>query len=412
MKLEKYSIGIGDRFARQGKAQLMALKTARDMGIEVVPVWNKSHREHSIIKTKPIGTFKEATEAVKALSWPHSFYVDADHINMKNVSGFIDSSNFFTIDIADYIGEPAHKEEINRFIKNHEKYLGDLFIPGIESPFNITREKLEGFANKYLKAIEAASEIYQYIKKSSNEFITEVSMDEVVIPQTPEELLFILSELSNQEIPLQTIAPKFSGRFNKGVDYIGDIKDFAKEFKEDILVIAFAISEFGLPENLKLSVHSGSDKFSIYKPINRIIKELDAGLHIKTAGTTWLEEVIGLAEAGGEGLQLVKYIYSKAYLEIDSLCKPYAAVIDIDNNALPLPEKIEGWTEKDFVRALKHDPLCPDYNINMRQFIHVSYKIAANFGKRYYNALEKYEEIIAKNVTDNILNRHIVPVFG
>ncbi len=412
MKLEKYSIGIGDRFARQGKAQLMALKEARDRGIEVVPVWNKSHREHTIIKTEPIDTCKEAEEAVKALSWPHSFYVDADHINMKNVSGFVDSSNFFTIDIADYIGEPASKEEIDGFIKNHEKYIGELHIPGIENPFNITKSKLEEFANKYLNAIKAASEIYQYIKRSGKDFITEVSMDEVDIPQTPEELLFILSGLAGQGIPLQTIAPKFSGRFNKGVDYIGDVKAFSKEFKEDILVIAFAIKEFGLPANLKLSVHSGSDKFSIYEPINKIIKELDAGLHIKTAGTTWLEEVIGLAEAGGEGLRLVKNIYSKAYFKIDALCKPYATVIDIDKNALPSPDKIEGWTEMDFVRALKHDQDCPDYNINMRQFIHVSYKIAADFGEKYYNALEKYKEIIAKHVTENIFKRHIIPVFG
>ncbi len=85
-------------------------------------------------------------------------------------------------------------------------------------------------------------------------------------------------------------------------------------------MIAFAVKQFGLPANLKLSVHSGSDKFSIYAPIRRAIGRFGAGLHLKTAGTTWLEEVIGLAEAGGDGLELAKEIYAKALDKKDALC--------------------------------------------------------------------------------------------
>ncbi len=124
-------------------------------------------------------------------------------------------------------------------------------------------------------------------------------MDETDSPQTPPELLVILAALADEKIPMQTIAPKFTGRFNKGVDYVGDLAQFEKEFQQDLAVIAFAIDKYGLPANLKLSVHSGSDKFSIYAPIRRGLAKFDAGLHIKTAGTSWLEEVIGLAEAGG-----------------------------------------------------------------------------------------------------------------
>ena len=118
--------------------------------------------------------------------------------------------------------------------------------------------------------------------------------------------------IAGEGIPVQTIAPKFTGRFNKGVDYVGDLTQFEKEFDEDLSVIAFAIREFRLADTLKLSVHSGSDKFSIYSIINRLIKKHDSGLHVKTAGTTWLEEVIGLAESGGEGLALVKEVYAQA----------------------------------------------------------------------------------------------------
>ena len=96
-------------------------------------------------------------------------------------------------------------------------------------------------------------------------------------------------------------------------------------------MIAHAIAQYGLPENLKLSVHSGSDKFSIYPIIGNALRRTGAGVHVKTAGTTWLEELIGLAEAGGDGLALSKEIYSKALENVDAMCEPYASVIDIDS---------------------------------------------------------------------------------
>src|SRR5213079_750266 len=142
------------------------------------------------------------------------------------------------------------------------------------------------------------------------------------------------------KIPAQTVAPKFTGRFNKGVDYVGDVAQFEKEFNEDIAVIAHAVSHYALPANLKLSVHSGSDKFSIYAPIRRTLARTGAGLHVKTAGTTWLEEIIGLAESGGAGLEMAKEIYDEALDHIDELCAPYATVIDIDRSKLPAKETV------------------------------------------------------------------------
>ena len=126
-------------------------------------------------------------------------------------------------------------------------------------------------------------------------------MDETDRAQSPVELLIILAAIADEGIPVQTIAPKFSGRFNKGVDYVGDVAQFEREMALDVAAIAYAVKQYGLPDNLKLSVHSGSDKFSIYPAIHATMKRFDAGVHLKTAGTTWLEELIGLAEAGGEG---------------------------------------------------------------------------------------------------------------
>ncbi len=236
-------------------------------------------------------------------------------------------------------------------------------------------------------------------------------MDETDQPQTPVELFFILAAIAGEKIPVQTIAPKFTGRFNKGVDYVGNVAQFEKEFNDDLAVIAFAIREFGLPAGLKLSVHSGSDKFSIYPAIRRAIRRTGAGLHIKTAGTTWLEELIGLASAGGEGLQIAKEVYVQALSRFDELCAPYATVIDIDKAKLPTPEQIGGWSGEQYAATLRHDQANPAYNLHFRQLLHVGFKVAAQMGDRYTNALQQFEPTVAKNVTENTFDRHLKRVF-
>ena len=229
MKIEKYSLGIGDRFGHQGEAQLKAVIQAAAAGIEIVPVWNKSNREHSYIHSKPEDTRIEANAAVKALGYPGSYFVDADHINLSNVQGFIASSDFFTLDVAGKIGTASADSEISAFVTSCKKYSGTLNIPGILNPFNVSEQLITTIARNFLAAIGEAGKIYNFIQnqKGADHFVTEVSMDEVEIPQTPVELLFILKMIAEQGIPVQTIAPKFTGRFNKGVNYVGDVTQFS-----------------------------------------------------------------------------------------------------------------------------------------------------------------------------------------
>jgi tagaturonate epimerase len=411
--LEKYSFGVGDRFGRQGRAQLRAVMMAADAGVDIVPVWNKSHREHSTTGTQPAGVRAEADAAVKALDWQGSYYVDADHIGAGNVGLFMDACDFYTLDVANFIGKKADESDIDAFVRAHSELTGSLEIDGIDEPLVISEDDIRRIAGKVLLAVKKAAAIYRIIKagKGEGNFITEVSMDETDMPQRPVEMLFILAAIADEGIPAQTIAPKFTGRFNKGVDYVGDVEQFALEFEQDLAVIDFAVKRFGLPANLKLSVHSGSDKFSIYKPIKEAIKKFDAGLHLKTAGTTWLEEVIGLAKSGGDGLVIAKEIYQKAYARFDELCGPYASVIDIDRGALPVPDEVNGWSGEKFAATLAHEPDCPDYDPNLRQLVHVGYKVAAEMGGRYLDALKDNEDIIAEGVTDNIFRRHINAIF-
>jgi hypothetical protein len=403
---------MGDRFAHQGKAQLRACILATELGAEVIPVWNKSNREHTFIGTEPSGLRAEADAAVKALGWKKSYHVDADHIRLETVDRFIAPSDFFTIDVADSIAKPADPKDVKAFVERHPELTGKVSIPHIDRPFEISRAEVERVANKFLLAVQDAGKIYRHIAKAKGEanFITEVSMDETDSPQTPPELLIILAAIADEKIPIQTIAPKFTGRFNKGVDYVGDIKQFEKEFNEDLAVIAFAIKKYGLPASLKLSVHSGSDKFSIYEPMRRALKKFGAGVHIKTAGTTWLEELIGLAEAGGDGLEIAKEIYAYAIEHVDEFCAPYASVIDIDKSKLPPAATVNGWSSKQFVSALRHDHKNPAFNPSFRQLLHVSFKVAAKKGDRYLNALKKHEAVIAKNVTENLFERHMKPL--
>lgn len=414
MELGKYSFGIGDRFSHEGKAQLAALiQAAEKYPFDFVPVWNKSNREHQIIGTEPADTRREADQAVKELGYAKPYFVDADHINMNNVDRFIDASDFFTIDVADYIGKSTDTESIERFVERNRKYIGTLNIPGIQEPFKVDCALLEALAGKYLFAAQEAGRIYRHIesRKGAGNFVTEVSMDEVDSPQTPIEIFFILSALAQENIPAQTIAPKFTGRFNKGVEYVGDTVQFEKEFREDLLVIDFAVKEFGLPSGLKLSIHSGSDKFSIYPIMGRLIRQYDKGIHIKTAGTTWLEENIGLALADEKALELAKKIAICALGRMEELCIPYATVIDINPANLPTAEQIASWSGEQYARALRHNQKDPLYNPDFRQLVHVSYKIAAELSNDFYSALERNASVVAQQVKENLLDRHIARLF-
>lgn len=413
MQLGKYSIGIGDRFGREGAAQLRALQRAAAAGVTVVPVWNKSNREHSIIGTAPGDARREADEAVRACNWQSAYFVDADHIGLATVDRFIAASDFFTIDVADAIGTPASPAALASFVAAMVPYVGTLHIPLMRSPFAVSQELIAGVANKYLHAVQEAGAVYRHIaaQKGGAEFVTEVSFDEAADPQTPLELFFILAAIARECIPIQTIAPKFSGAFLKGIDYVGDVNRFEREFMDDLAVIAHAVRVFVLPHDLKLSVHSGSDKFALYPIIHAALRQRDAGLHLKTAGTTWLEEVIGLAAAGGEGLKTAKDIYVASYERYDELSAPYASVIDIDRSRLPLPETVREWSSNDYVRALQHDQSCRSYNLHFRQLVHVGYKVAASMGPRFHGLLTECRATIETNVTANIFDRHIRPLF-
>ncbi len=413
MKLPKYSLGMGDRFAQEGAFQLEAVLQASRAGVNVTPVWNKSHREHLIVGSQPADVRAEADAATRARGFKDPYFVDADHIRLGSVDAFLAASNFFTLDVADSIGKQAPADDTRQFVQACERFLGQIAVPKMEEQLNVTRETLEGAAAKYLLAVLEAGRLYRYIRdrKPENGFVTEISFDEADSPQSPAELLLILAAIAGEGIPIDTIAPRFSGRFNVGVDYVGNVGQFTREFEQDLAVVAYAVQELGLPEGLKLSVHLGSDKFSIYSAIRRALRKFDTGIHLKTAGTTWLEELIGLAEAGGDGLALAKEIYREALGRFTEMCAPYTTVIDIDTDQLPSPERVDCMSGTEYAATLRHDASDPRYNPHFRQLLHVGFKVAAEMGDRFLDTLRHHSDVVGQDVTENLFERHIRPLF-
>jgi tagaturonate epimerase len=411
--ISKYSMGVGDRFGLEGAAQLRAFQAAKDHGVMITPVWNKSNREHSLIGTRPRDVRVEADAAVKSCQWSGPYFVDADHIGLATVDKFLGASDFFTIDVADSIGKSASDASIARYMAEMQRFSGGLRIPGIAEPLTVSPASLQEIASKYLFAVEEAGRVYRHIvqQKGEGNFVTEVSFDEANTPQTPAELFFILAAAAREVIPMVTVAPKFTGEFLKGIDYVGDIARFSREFEEDLAVLDLAKQTFSLPAALKLSIHSGSDKFSLYPIMHRAIKKAGAGIHLKTAGTTWLEEVIGLAAAGGEGLAFVKALYRDAYGRYDEMAKPYLTVIAIDRQALPTPAAVDSWSAREYVETLEHNQACKRFNIHFRQMVHISFRVAAEKRSQYLALLKSNRSSIESHVSHNILKRHIEPLF-
>jgi hypothetical protein len=209
IELPRFSVGVGDRFVHQAKAQLAACIQAAEAGVEVIPVWNKSNREHMIIGTEPSQTRIAADAAVKALGWKQPYFVDADHIMLKTVERFLEPCDFFTLDVAEEIGKAAKPEDVDAFVSRHPELMGEVRIPRIAEPFKTDAAFVRAVANKFLAAVQDAGKIYRLIveRKGEDSFVPEISMDETDAPQTPVELLIILAAIADEKIPIQTIAP-------------------------------------------------------------------------------------------------------------------------------------------------------------------------------------------------------------
>ena len=291
----KKSFGFGDRIGLATPGHLASLK---DYGF--APIFaQQSIREMTRTNRTPKEVMDAAVQVLEASGYAEPWGADADHLKTEEdvaltaAAGF----TFFTIDPSDYVNNDADHlsmAELEKDVQAMQKegvlpdhwqstYLGRTFTVGDGHQLVFHKEELFRAAVKYARAIRhcetMGAAIHRYAGNGGAEI--EVSVDETDSPTSPLEHLYFGLELKQRKVKVVSLAPRFIGDFEKGIDYKGDIAAF-----EESLALHVAVAKYCGP--YKISIHSGSDKFSIYPAIGRICGDL---LHVKTAGTSYLEAI-------------------------------------------------------------------------------------------------------------------------
>jgi hypothetical protein len=286
------SFGFGDRLGLATPGHVAAVK-----GADIAPVFaQQSVRENTRTGRTPQIVLDDAMWALFEADWRTPWGADADHVKeISDLPPFIEAGySFYTIDPNEYVDNDAHTDPVETLKVKVNALPWDELSISLEGLFRLygadpiqldgitlefPEETLLRAAAKYGRAIAHVKSVSNYLVKNVGQFDLEASVDETDTPTSAEEHYFIASELRRLGVPLNSLAPRFIGSFEKGVDYIGDIEEFDRELKKHAAVM-HAVGGY------KLSIHTGSDKFSIYPSIAERARNL---VHVKTAGTSYLE---------------------------------------------------------------------------------------------------------------------------
>lgn len=295
------SFGFGDRLGLATPGHIAALRSlfsnsqSADSQIPILPIFaQQSIRENTRAGRTPQGVMDDAKRAVEAAGWDAPWGADADHLKtVDDLPPFIEAGyTLFTVDPGSHVDNAADADPVSVL---REKAKGQDW-DGISALYLSERTGAGGYGEfdaesllravvKYGRAISHTIAMYRRLSELKEAFDFEISVDETDAPTTPLEHYYIANELTRAGVKFTSLAPRFIGRFEKGVDYIGDVAALDAEMARHAAVTA----HFG---TYKLSLHSGSDKFSVY-PL--IVKHWGRRLHIKTAGTSYLEALRALA---------------------------------------------------------------------------------------------------------------------
>lgn len=388
------TIGLGDRL---GLASPGHIKTI--LGKDVKPILaQQSIRELNLTGRDYKQVIDAACFAVFETGYKGGFGADGDHLKVEeDIQMSLDLGfTMLTLDCSEKIDntiEGSSSEEIeqkynriNEKLREHYEtlYLNQSFqVEGISIEFS----KLDLMKNVliYHEAIEYMNFIYRkYILSVDRTIDFEISIDETLTPTDPGSHYLVANELYQRNMTIFSMAPRFCGEFQKGIDYIGDIVQFEKE-----MIIHAAIADhFGY----KLSIHSGSDKFSVF-PI--IAKYTNGRFHVKTAGTNWLEAVRAVAKVKPE---LYRKMHQFALENIGEALAYYHVSADF-NSITPLEQT--------------SDDLLPTYmdEDNARQLIHITYGLllqaknrdgSSRFKNEFYATLADHEEAYEQSLIQHI----------
>jgi hypothetical protein len=374
------SFGFGDRFGLATPGHLAAARK-----FDFAPIFaQQSIRELERTQRTAQQVVKAATTALAQHGYGGKWGADADHLKTTEhvdrmaAAGFC----FFTIDPSEHVGKGALTPELE------SAYLGRTFdVPNV-GKLKFDAPSLRSAAVKYGRAIEHVGLMGRHIAKTmdSRPFEIEVSVDETSEPTTVLDHLFIGLELRRLAVPrVISVAPRFIGDFEKGVDYKGDLKKFEASLREHLEIARFC-------GPYKISVHSGSDKFAIYPIVGRVCGPL---LHVKTSGTSYLE-----------GLRVVARTTPQVFAEIVEFCR---GRFEADRQSYHISTTLAHVKALPKFRGPKEEPLFLD-EVAGRQLLHVTFGSVLThptFKPRILETLENHtslhEELVERHLTKHLL---------
>jgi tagaturonate epimerase len=361
------SFGFGDRLGLATPGHIAAVSDTKFAPVFV----QQSVRENARTGRTPQQVMDDAKRAVESAKWEQPWGADADHLkSVDDIPSFVTAGyTFFTIDPGEFVDNAADTDPIAVLLEKGKGLKWDelisLYLQSDENKgFGVfDSETLLRAVVKYGKAIQHTVGMYQCLSHLKDAFDFEISVDETDSPTTPLEHFFIANELTRLDVRFTSLAPRFIGRFEKGVDYIGDLAALDLEMAKHAAVT----THFG---TYKISLHSGSDKFSIY-PL--LAKYWAGKVHVKTAGTSYLEALRIIAYHEPDLFEKI-YELSRTQYEIDRRTYHVSAELEL------LPK------ENDL-------PLLLD-NFHAREVLHVAFGSAlAMYGAELRLALLKHETL-------------------
>lgn len=369
------SFGFGDRLGLATPGHIAAVR-----GTKFAPIFaQQSVRENARTGRTPQQVMDDAQRAVEAANWDSPWGADADHLKtLDDIPPFVEAGyTFFTVDPGEYVDNAADADPLDalrqKVVDFNWDELSALYLNqnGEKTWGRFDTESLTRAVVKYGKAILHAAAMFNRISELSSlprgegqgeGFDFEVSVDETDSPTTPLEHFFIVNELTRLGVRFTSLAPRFIGRLEKGVDYIGDLNALDAELAKHAAVT----SHFG---TYKLSLHSGSDKFSVY-PL--VAKHWGERIHVKTAGTSYLEALRVLATHEPD-----------LFLKIYSLGR---ACYETDRRTYHVSANLEMLPGTDDLSALLND-------FHAREVLHVTFGSAlSRFGSEIKSSLAKHAD--------------------
>ena len=402
LRRQPMTIGTGDRLGLATVGHIRAIRK-----FQVHPVL----AQQSVRENKQTG--RSFTEVVEDAAWAvfqenyrGGYGADGDHLkSLEEIQAALDAGvSMVTLDLSEKLSpEACHhpKGEINRRFKEEidegdAAVLLHLFLnkefpfkgPYGEFSIQFDEESVKRNALLFHRAIDFTEAVYEFILSrpgGAPSIDFEISIDETPFPTSPENHLFFIITLSHRGVRIHSLAPRFIGEFQKGVDYRGDVNEFRKQFYRHAIIA----QTYGA---YKISIHSGSDKFSAFPHMGELAK---GGLHLKTAGTSWLEAVRLIASVSPS-------LYREMHRFALSIFEEASQLYHVTTNLNRIP-KLEELDDYDLPSLLNQD--------DSRQLLHITYGYLLNAKDQNGNKFlrDQVYRILAQHEEDywSLLERHI-----